>query len=326
MIHRLEDDYAQRIEALLAPLVGPGRVRAQVVAQMDMAVSEEAHEQYRPDSQIVRSEQTSESMTKDGSGSQGVPGALSNQPPPSGVAQPPPPTAAKPAGTPASTAAAAAATSPVAGSGGAGNGDSTSRQSTKNYEIDRTLNYTRQPAGRLRRVTVAVLIDNMRSTGKDGKVKETPLTKEQLDHVNELVKDAVGYDESRGDSVNVVNASFTQETVPATPEGDLESPKFWESPLFQDIIKVVAGLIVLLVLVLSVLRPLVRTLVGPAKRLAVLPRTGAEPAAQPTLPGKEPAALAAATHDQQLLQARTLVNQDPKRVAQVVRGWVANDD
>src|SRR5580700_4985527 len=66
MIHRLEDDYAQRIEALLAPLVGPGRVRAQVVAQMDMAVTEEAHEQYKPDSQIVRSEQTSESTSKDG--------------------------------------------------------------------------------------------------------------------------------------------------------------------------------------------------------------------------------------------------------------------
>ena len=81
MIHRLEDDYAQRIEALLVPLVGPGRVRAQVVAQMDMAVTEEAHEQYKPDSQIVRSEQTSESVTKDGSGTQGVPGALTNQPP-----------------------------------------------------------------------------------------------------------------------------------------------------------------------------------------------------------------------------------------------------
>jgi flagellar M-ring protein FliF len=75
MIHRLEDDYAQRIEALLAPLVGAGRVRAQVVAQMDMSVTEEAHEQYRPDSQIVRSEQNSEQTNHDGSGAQGVPGS-----------------------------------------------------------------------------------------------------------------------------------------------------------------------------------------------------------------------------------------------------------
>jgi flagellar M-ring protein FliF len=334
MIHRLEDDYAQRIEALLAPLVGPGRVRAQVVAQMDMAVTEEAHEQYRPESQVVRSEQTSESVTKDGSASQGVPGALTNQPPATGVAQPPPgsapPAAAKPAAA-AGTPAAAAATSPVAGSGPGGSGDSTSRQSTRNYEIDRTLNYTRQPAGRLRRVTVAVLIDNMRSVGKDGKVKETPLTKEQLDHVNELVKDAVGYDESRGDSVNVVNASFTQETALAPAEGDLEKPKFWESPLFQDVAKVLAGLIVLLALVLAVLRPLVKTLVGPPKmQVAVLPRTPGtptEPVTQQALPAaKEAAVAAAATHEQQVLQARTLVNQDPKRVAQVVRGWVADDE
>jgi flagellar M-ring protein FliF len=329
MIHRLEDDYAQRIEALLAPLVGPGRVRAQVVAQMDMGVTEEAHEQYRPESQVVRSEQTSESLTKDGSASQGVPGALTNQPPASGVAQPPPGSAPPPAAKPAGAAgSAAAATSPVAGSGGAGSGDSTSRQSTRNYEIDRTLNYTRQPSGRLRRVTVAVLIDNMRSVGKDGKAKETPLSKEQLDHVNELVKDAVGYDESRGDSVNVVNASFTQEMAIAPAEGDLEKPKFWESPLFQEVAKVVAGLIVLLVLVLSVLRPLVKTLVGPPKmQVAVLPRATAEPVAQQALPAAKEAALtAAATHEQQILAARTLVNQDPKRVAQVVRGWVAKDE
>jgi hypothetical protein len=172
---------------------------------MDMAVTEEAHEQYKPDSQIVRSEQTSESMTKDANGTQGVPGALTNQPPAAGVAQPPAPnTPPKPAanGAPAAAGAAAAAmsatTTPTT--------ESTSKQATKNYEIDRTVAYTKQPAGRLRRITVAVLIDNLRSVGKDGKPKETPLAKEQLDHINQLVKDAVGYDEHRGDSVNVVNA------------------------------------------------------------------------------------------------------------------------
>ena len=331
LIHRLEDDYAQRIEALLLPLVGPGRVRAQVVAQMDMAVTEEAHEQYKPDSQIVRSEQTSESITKDGSGSQGVPGALSNQPPAAGVAQPPAsaaPAAAKQAG--ASGTAGAAATSAVAGTTGVGVTDNTSKQSTKNYEIDRTLAYTRQPAGRLRRVTVAVLIDNMRTVGKDGKPKETPLSKEQLDHVNQLVKDAVGYDEARGDSVNVVNASFTQEAAAPASDGELESPKIWESPVFLEVAKIVGGLVVLLVLVLSVLRPLIKNLIGPTAHqmsVAVLPRAGSgnEPIAPPALPGAAKAA-AAVSHEQQVMQARTLVNQDPKRVAQVVRGWVARDD
>ncbi|MDB6103396.1 MAG: flagellar M-ring protein FliF [Gammaproteobacteria bacterium] len=329
MIHRLEDDYAQRIEALLTPLVGPGKVHAQVVAQMDMAVTEEAHEQYKPDSQIVRSEQSSESITKDGSGSQGVPGALTNQPPSAGVAQPPgsaAPATAKPAGA-SSAAATAAATSAIAGTS-AGVTDSTSKQSTKNYEIDRTVAYTRQPAGRLRRVTVAVLIDNMRTAGKDGKIKETPLSKEQLDHINQLVKDTVGYDQARGDSVNVVNASFTQEAAAPAAEGELESPRIWESPLFLDVAKIVGGLIVLVVLVLSVIRPLVKTLIGPTAHqmsVAVLPRAVNEPIAPPALPGAAQAA-AAVSHEQQVMQARTLVNQDPKRVAQVVRGWVAKDD
>jgi flagellar M-ring protein FliF len=190
--------------------------------------------------------------------------------------------------------------------------------------------YTRQPAGRLRRVTVAVLIDNMRIAGKDGKIKETPLSKEQLDHINQLVKDAVGYDEARGDSVNVVNASFTQEAAAPAAEGELESPKIWESPLFLDIAKIVGGLIVLVVLVLSVIRPLVKTLIGPTAHqmsVAVLPRgvPANEPIAPPALPGAAQAA-AAVSHEQQVMQARTLVNQDPKRVAQVVRGWVAKDD
>ncbi len=89
LTHRLEEDYAQRIEALLTPFVGPGRVRAQVVAQVDSSVTEEAREQYKPDSQIVRSEQTAETTSRDGAGPQGVPGALTNQPPTPGTALPP---------------------------------------------------------------------------------------------------------------------------------------------------------------------------------------------------------------------------------------------
>jgi len=347
MIHRLEDDYTQRIEGLLAPMIGAGRVRAQVVAQMDMTVSEEAHEQYRPDSQIVRSEQISEQSSRDGSGAGGVPGALTNQPPPAGVAQAPPPNTA-PQNAAANTAAGAAGaaanaanktpatgatglTQPIGGAGAGGDSNS-SKSTTRNYEIDRTLAYTRQPAGKLKRLTVAVLIDNMRSTDKDGKVKEVALTAQQLDHVTQLVKDAVGFDEARGDNVNVVNASFTAE--PTAPEGELESPAFWESPLFLNIAKLVAGLAVLLVLVLSVLRPLVRTLVGPTRSpVQLMPRAAesitTEPIQaggnNPALPGADPKAVAL-THDQQVAAARTLVNQDAKRVAQVVRGWVAQDE
>ncbi|HXY97926.1 MAG TPA: flagellar basal-body MS-ring/collar protein FliF [Steroidobacteraceae bacterium] len=330
MAHRLEDDYRQRVESLLAPLVGAGRVRAQVVAQMDMSVTEEAREQYRPESQIVRSEQTSEQTTRDGGGSQGVPGALSNQPPPAGVATAPAATSgaatsqanAASGAKPAAGAAATAATG-AAGAAGALNipsADSTSKETTRNYEIDRTLAYTRQPAGKLKRLTVAVLIDDAHTLDKDGKPHTVALTQEQLDHVTQLVKDAVGFDEARGDVVNVVNSSFTEE--PAAPAGgELEKPALWEKPLFFEGLKIVLGAILLIVLTLTVLRPLMRSLLGTLRA----PRLDTEAGAAPTLPGPAPAPAVALAHEQQLAQARTLVSQDPKRVAQVVRDWVDQD-
>jgi flagellar M-ring protein FliF len=333
LVHRLEDDYVQRIEALLTPLVGPGRVRAQVVAQMDMSTTEEASEQYKPDSQVVRSEQTSEQVNRDAAGPQGVPGSLTNQPPAGGVALPAPtgaapkPTAADASKAPAAAGAAAktpaAATEAVAGTtaAAAGNETSTSREATRNYEIDRKVAYTRQPAGKLHRLTVAVLIDNLHTVNKDGKTVDVPLTQPQLDHITQLVKDAVGYDESRGDAVNVLNQSFTPE-APAAEEGDLEKPPLWESPLFQQLAKLATGAIVLLVLVLSVLRPLVKNLLGQARAVAV--------ASAPALPAQQAApereTAKAVTHEVQVAQARSLVSQDPKRVAQVVRGWVNQDE
>jgi len=349
MVHRLEEDYTQRIEALLTPMIGAGRVRAQVVAQMDMSVSEEAHEQYKPDSQIVRSEQISEQSSRDGSSSGGVPGALTNQPPPAGVAQNPPNTApanktaadqnAANANAANKTPPATPATQPVGGTTGvAGTDSSSSKSTTRNYEIDRTLAYTHQPAGKLKRLTVAVLVDNFRTTDKEGKVKETPLTQQQIDHVTQLVKDAVGFDETRGDNVNVVNASFTSDAPPS--DGELESPPIWESPMFLNMAKLLGGITVLLVLVLSVLRPMIRSLVGPQRQqVQLIPRNAnagpvsaadqavaaAAGANTPALPGADAKAIAL-THEQQVAHARTLANQDAKRVAQVVRGWVAQDE
>ncbi|HEU4623166.1 MAG TPA: flagellar basal-body MS-ring/collar protein FliF [Steroidobacteraceae bacterium] len=331
LTRRLEEDYAQRIEALLTPFVGPGRVRAQVVAQVDTSVTEEAREQYKPDSQVVRSEQTTETTSRDGSGAQGVPGSLSNQPPTPGTALPPNATTAAPAAAGAAnpgaakTQGAAVANAPTAGP------DNTSRSSTRNYEIDRTLAYTKTPSGRLQRLTVAVLIDNLRTTGADGKTKSTPLTPQQLEHVTQLVKDAVGFNAERGDSVNVVNTPFREEATP--PAGELEQQPIWEQPFVRDIAKIVAGLIVLLVLVLAVLRPLTRGLLSHTRAAAPQvvyapdgaaaggPGGTAPRVANGTLTNAPPLA-----YEQQLAQARTLVGQDPKRVAQVVRTWVAQDE
>ena len=353
MVHRMETDYARRIEALLTPLVGPGLVHAQVVADLNMGVSEQAKELYTPNSQIVRSEQLSE-QSAGASGTGGVPGSLSNEPPAPGVLTPPAAqsTAAAQNGAAAASAAAGAqsaaqngsapnaatgtpgqpATQPVGGTVAATPGDKTlSRDVTRNYEIDRTLNYSSQPAGTIRRLTVAVLIGDRTVTGQDGKVTKVALDAQELARVTQLVKDAVGFDASRGDSVSVVNESLDTGSAPAT-DGTFQAPPLWQSPFAWSLLRIVAGLVVVLVLVLSVLRPLVRTLITPMRLAPAGPQalqagaTGASagPAALP--PSHKEAVVSTATHEQQLSQARTLVNQDPKRVAQVVRGWVGGDE
>src|SRR5262245_54353758 len=199
--HRLEEGYSQRIQELLTPLVGPGRVRAQVVAQVDMSTTESTREQFNPQSQVVRSESVAEEAAKNGSGTAGgVPGALTNQPPTPGVALPPGATpAVAQSGANAPANGKAPATPNNSNSTQVTGPDSTSRQSTRNYEIDRTMAYTRTPAGRVTRLSVAVLIDNLRTTDAEGKTTETPVPPEQIERLTALVKDAVGFEQARGD-------------------------------------------------------------------------------------------------------------------------------
>jgi flagellar M-ring protein FliF len=315
-----EETYSQRIEALIAPLVGAGRVRAQVSAQFDMSASEEAREQYRPESQIVRSEQLAEDLSRNGAGPGGVPGALSNQPPERAVALPP---GANPA-RPDATGVASGATGP----------ENSSKQTTRNFEIDRTVAYTRQPAGRLRRLTVAVLIDNVRVVGKDDKITETALTPEQIDRITALVKDAVGFDAQRGDSVNIVNSPWRGDPPPVAEE--LEQIPIWEKPWVRDFAKIFAGLILALVIIFVVLRPMLRQLLAGQKQVfapAGLPggvESGALTSDNGGASGSGAPNLAAANsmlaYEQQIAQARSLVAQDPARVAQVVKNWVAKDE
>jgi flagellar M-ring protein FliF len=320
--HRLEESYANRIQELLTPLVGPGRVRAQVVAQVDMATTEQTREQFNPQSQVVRSESTSEDAAKNGgAGAGGVPGALTNQPPQPGVALPPgaqpavaqsganPPAAAGAAGTAPNNAASTEVIGP----------DSKSRQSTRNYEIDRTMAYTRTPAGRVTRLSVAVLIDNLRTTAADGKVTESPLPPEQIERMTALVKDAVGFDAARGDTVNVVNSSFAG--VAPVPEGELESVPFWEKAWVQDLAKLLGGIAVVLLIIFSVLKPLTKGLLTQAKQPPMLAGGGGAVVNVGGGGGEVPGL----AYEQQVAQARGLVSQDPKRVAQVVKTWVSTD-
>jgi flagellar M-ring protein FliF len=319
--HRLEESYANRIQELLTPLVGPGRVRAQVVAQVDMASTESTREQFNPQSQVVRSESTSEEAAKNGgAGSGGVPGALTNQPPQPGVALPPgaQPAVAQNGANPAG----AAGTTPNNAAGTEVTGpDSKSRQSTRNYEIDRTMAYTRTPAGRVTRLSVAVLVDNLRTTAADGKVTETPLPPEQIERLTALVRDAVGFDAARGDTVNIVNSSFAG--VAAVPEGELETIPFWEKAWVQNLAKLLGGVLVLFVIIFSVLKPLTKGLLTQARQQPQL--LSAVSGGGNLLAGGGGGEGQSLAYEQQVAQARGLVSQDPKRVAQVVKTWVSAD-
>jgi flagellar M-ring protein FliF len=319
---RLEEDYAQRIESLLAPLLGNGRVRAQVVAQVDTAATEEAREQYRPESQILRSEQTNEESNRQGGAAAGVPGALTNQPPQGGVAAQPSntiQTGATAPGAPVATAAAAAA---------ANTPENSTKQATRNYEIDRTVAYTKNPGGKLQRLSVAVLVDNLRSTDKDGTVTETPISEEQLERLKTLVKDAVGFDEKRGDTVSVINQAFLNDPV-AVPE--IDKVPLMEQPMVRDMARLGAGVIIVTLLLVFVVRPLIRNLtansrqiVMPAPGVEALPVPVAAPVAEPN-PARLPLPMPGIPFEQQLDQAKSIVSQDAPRVAQVLKEWVQND-
>jgi flagellar M-ring protein FliF len=325
--HRIEDTYISHIEQLITPMVGDGRVRAQVTVDLDPTASEQAQEQYKPDGTVVRSEQSSEENSRGGSGSGGVPGALSNQPPAGGQAVgAAKPAAAAPAasgGAAARNAAAAAdAAAAAAAVAAAATPQNSTKQSTRNYEIDRTVSYSRQPAGRIKRVTVAVLVDNVRKTGADGKVTEQPLSKEQIEGITQLVKNAVGFDEARGDSVNVVNQSFLEVAEPPLKP---EAIPIWQRPLVLNMVRLVLGALVLVALALGVLRPLIKNLASHAVSQAppqlLAAGTGSDGEARTGAAGAA-ASSPALAYEQQIVQARSLVGQDPKRVAQVVKTWV----
>src|SRR5579859_3434526 len=218
---RMENTYAQRIEELLTPLVGPGKVRAQVYADLDFSETEKATETFDHEHPALRSEQTNSEQHTGEASDGGVPGALSNQPP-NAVAQP---TAAKPnAGKGAKTATTAQASGP----------SDTTSSATRNYELDRTISHVSDPAGRLARLTVAVVVDNKTVAGDKGAPKSVPFTPQELEHLTTLTRNAVGYNEARGDNVSVINQPFHHD-----PDADVAVPaqQFWERPGMLDLIK-----------------------------------------------------------------------------------------
>lgn len=298
---RVEDSYASRIENILTPLVGRENVRATVSANLDFTRTESTREAYNPDAPAVRSEQSFVEKIDDSALAGGIPGALTNTPP--GQAEAP--------------------EEINAATGNQTQTDETGqvrRRSTRNYELDRTISHTRNVPGSIRQLSVAVVLDVKQSVDADGNPVATPYTDQELARFTTLVKEAVGFNAVRGDSVQVINAEFTPplqlEEIPAEP--------LWEKPEFWSILKQVGGALLALLILFGVLRPVMRSLASHRPTRVLDPQTGEELSEdQLSLSGGgQPRLPKAATYEDNLNMARQLAAQEPKRVAQVVKSWL----
>ncbi len=315
---QMEDHLMRRIINIMSPLVGEEGLRTQVTADVDFTVTERTQERFNPDLPALRSEQISDESSRL-PGAQGVPGALSNQPP-------------------------AAGTAPEQATGSTEETDNasplnTSKSATRNYELDKTISHTRMASGVLRRLTVAVVIDDRHLVQDDGASINKPYSQEDLNRFTELVKQSVGFDINRGDSVTVTNSAFrVPEAIEALPELPI-----WEQAWLRSLIKQLAAALVVLILIFAVIRPVMRGLVAREQVAAVGQggdsvrqlsasmdtEAGAGGLADDrvSLTGDEDPLLLEApqSYEKRLEFAQKMVDDDPKRVAQVLKNWVAAD-
>jgi flagellar M-ring protein FliF len=325
----LEDNMADRIINLLQPIVGNGKVNAQVAAQLDFAEIESTREAFDPERSVIRSEKISEEKNTSLSRVLGIPGALSNQPPGEGTTDPDGEEEAVDTKVPTSQ----------------------NSSSTRNFEVDRIISHTNSQVGSIQRLSVAVVIDDKSTTAADGSIEKTAYSDEDIARFVRLVKETIGFDQNRGDSVSVINTSFLQ----IEPEVIILTP-WWQSLLNEawvlNLAKQVLGAIGLLIIYLIFGRPFLRTLLpnrieidDQSQALAAnnsdasnasssMPQgrgttgAGANTMGLPNLSDdpNNPAAVMRrkdATYDQKVDMARSLVVEDPARVANVMKNWVA---
>ncbi|MBP6096169.1 MAG: flagellar M-ring protein FliF [Methyloversatilis sp.] len=318
-VHEIEAATIRRIEAMLEPIMGRGNYRVQTAADIDFSHTEQTAETYKPNptpQAAIRSQQMSESISNQPAAG-GVPGALANQPPAPATAPVTDPAAP---GTPAAA--------------GQGVPINTRKDSTTNYELDKTVQHVRQPTGQIRRLSVAVLVAQKVETDAKGVAKPVALSEEEMQRINALTREAMGFSEARGDTLNVSAAPFTE-----VREELVETP-IWKDPemtgLAGELVKylLVAG--VAAYLLFGVLRPLVRNLTAPveqdeesAVRDVTLDEDG-QPigiaggaAAQLEL---SPEARAQLEFENKLGAARTMAKDDPKAIAEVIKHWVSGDE
>lgn len=318
-VQQIEQLYSSRIMDILEPVVGRQNVRAQVSAELDFSQTEQTSEQFKPnqtpDSSAIRSQQVLES----GAGAAGaalatgVPGAVSNQPP----------------GPSTAPINGAAQTPAAAGAGGVA-GAGARKESIINYEVDKTVRVVRAGTGAIKRISAAVVINHQSVTDAKGKTTTTPLSDAQLEKLTSLVRETIGFNKERGDSVNVVNAPFTNDKLKAEPI------PVWQQPVLLDLLRSLAwpvGTLLFGALVLlGVIRPALKALAQPvAAREAGVGAGGAldamesEPPERPMLsaPALSAAQAPEPTSGELALEdARKLTRDNPAAVANIVKTWI----
>lgn len=320
LVNDIERRTTQRILTLLTPLVGAGNVRAQVSATIDFALREQTSETYHPNeapgSAAIRSRQTSDSVQRDRPTAQGVPGALSNEPPANATA---PIQAATGTASQAGNAATPALAAPQAPGTMGGNATanppgtppaSMRSDATVNYEVDRTIDHVKHEVGTLQRLSAAVVV-NYRE--KDGQA--VPLGDGEMTNIDALVRQAMGFSAERGDTLSVVNNEFTREEPELRP---------WEDPFYRDLalqaVKMIGALILLFLVWRSVLRPLLQGFTHAQAERARSDTHHENVRAQ----HRQEEARASETdrHEENLATARNLAASDPRAVAMVLRSWM----
>ena len=312
-----EQEYLEKIDSILIPVVGLGNYTAQVDLSMDFSSIEETQKRYNPDLPAVRSETTFEENNIGGL-AVGIPGALTNQPPVNSTI--PEDAMAGGAGT---------ATSP----------SRTHKEATRNYELDTTISHKRQQTGVIRRISVSVAVDYLPTVGENGETTMTPRSVEALSNIRRLLQGGVGFDMQRGDALEVVTVPFVREDSAL----DFELP-LWEQDWFMKMMRLVLGALVIIVLILAVVKPMLKRLIYPDNTLEEYDEDSLSSgvdlgdstldmlnndfdSASVGFSSDGTLRLPDLHGDEDLLKAvRALVANEPELSSQVVKAWLTEDD
>lgn len=318
-VQQMEQLYSSRILDILEPVVGRQNVRAQVTADLDFSQTESTSEAFKPnqtpDASAIRSQQLLESGGSAGnSAATGVPGATSNQPP-------------GPSSAPINGAAQALA--PAGGVSTAGVGANGRRESIINYEVDKTIRVVRGGTGMVKRISAAVIINHQTTTDAKGKTVTAPMSDAQMEKLTALVRETVGFNKERGDSVNVMTAPFTKEKV------NVEPLPVWQQPELLDLARSLAwpvGTLLFGALVLmGAIRPALKVMAQPPpprelERVGQVDAIEGDEPDRPMLTEQNAAnttkLIEASPADLALEEARKLTRDNPAAVANIVKTWI----